>query len=187
MDSERIVPNDKRFNTHFSERDQEMILKIVEIQDEYSDVLNPLIEFPDLNTPIMIGSLAKALNEDILRLNDSAAWEAMYRAMAFSYQVATMIHGEPAQYDARVYLVALVNKPKNGLDQLNDDVFGYLGDNPHVYSFIARYAEELDGDRDQRYLVEMSAGLMFMLTERCLGEQHIRGAMKNSSMEDFES
>lgn len=188
MDTEKVLPNDMRINSYVEDCPEEIRLELEEARERNAirDVLDIDIEFESLDNLKVLASLAYALNERFVQQDDHRAYETMYRGVVFGYQVARMIQGEEANFDAGSYIGRLLEQP-DCYDRLISDTQLYLQDNEQLSIFLSEYVDELDGGRGYPHLAEVASSVVFMLTERSLADRFLAETSKNASVEEFEA
>lgn len=161
--------------------DLEAELNEIRLKNAAEDILDHEVEFGTMNNLRAFVSLARSVNENLVPPHDELAYEAMYRAVVFAYQVARAFQGSRVSFDAAPYLGRLFNEPE-GYNALVRDTEIYLEDNPNLDAFLECYIGELDGGRNCPHLVETTAALVFMLTERALAEEFLAEETQHCSI-----
>jgi len=141
------------------------------------DVIDWNVEFSDVGVFRDLYNGA-GLIVDTFISQDAAreTYEASYRAMLFAYQTMLGVHGTEAALgpDLISHARQVLARGNDPYGAFREEVLGYLNDNPHVCAFINEFSMALHDSQYEAPTVELSAGLMFMLCERRLGEHHTR-------------
>lgn len=185
MDSERLLPKDQRLNAYVEEFADEFRQDIDELQrSQEGNLLSSEVEFRTYESIQTFATLAYVLEKRVIQTGSMKAYEAMYRAAVFAFQIAENVHGDSTKFEAGRYIRMLVERP-DGDDLLMNDVQTYLADNPDVSELLDYYIDEIDEGRNLQHVAELSAGMVFMLIERNLGEEFILEEANNCSVEEL--
>ncbi len=92
---------------------------------------------------------------------------AIYRGLSFAFQIVDGLTNEPIDSFSTDYLTEIVQY-ENPKALLKADVMDYLEQRESISDFITRFISDIDETESMRYSesVELSAGLVFMLSER---------------------
>lgn len=161
-------------------------LNEIRLSNAADDIIDHEVEFSTMQNLRAFASLARSVNNDLVHQDDERAYEAMYRAVVFAYQIAGSFQGSSVSFDAAPYLARLIHEPE-GYDALRRDTQLYLGDNPNLDAFLECYVGELDGGRNYPHLVETTAAMVFMLTERAFAEEFLAEETQHCSIDEITS
>ena len=185
MDSERLLPDEHRLQTFFAQCGDEVRLEIDDVtRAQQGNLLAVDVEFDSYQRLQALASIAFALENRVIQQGDMQIYEAMYRAVVFSYQVSEIVYGDSIPLDAGAYLRTVADK-EDGYDTFIQDVRYYLEDNPAVAELLRYYLDDIDEGRSYHYAAELAGGMMFMLVERGLAERFILEESQNASMDRF--
>lgn len=188
MDTEKLLPMDMRLDSYFESCADELEAELsdLRLKNAAKDILDYEVEFSSMNNLLAFASLALSVNENLVLQQGEGSYETMYRSVVFAYQMAGIIQGNTISFNATPYLSRLFQNP-DGYDELIRDTQLYLEDNPNLDTFIGHYADELDGGRGFVHLAEISAALVFMLSERALAEEFIAEETQHCTVEELDS
>lgn len=181
MDSESVLPNDQRLDLFLKECGHEVQLEIEDRQPGDAELIDTNIELADFTS---FRYFSRFVEWEVMRINDEASRQAIYRAMAFAYEVAQIVHEANAQFNAAPYIVHIMNSTDRE-EFLRNDTQDYLAHNPHIHDLIQYYLDDIDQGRQKPMLIEMSAALVFMLVERNLGDIFLHESSRNASIEQL--
>jgi len=170
------------------------VYEIEQLRERQADggVLDIEAELNSLDQMMYLHGMAEHLLEGFIgdrspEHSPRATYQAVYRAAVFACQTAYSVHGDETEFDAYSYLMELTSGYADPQERFELDVQDYLAENPHVDAFIGQFADELDEGRNQLPAIELTAGMVFMLVERHLGEAFIQEQAETASASDFEA
>lgn len=188
MESEKFLPKDERFASLITEFSEEVRDEIEDItSSQGGNLLSVEAEFNNAVSLYAFHQTAQLIAWDIVghERGDEASYASTYRALVFAYQsVRTITTGEiqiPMYAHLSEYLSA-----SDGFDTFNDEVQGYLSENIAIADYIGEYIDDIDEHRRMHACAELAAGLVFMLSERSLGEAYLEASAGSLSMGDFD-
>lgn len=166
---ERIVPEEKRFDTVTSEYGDLLYEYFQDLQQDTGDILDPNYEMKFLTKEwdhfFFVMSQALASEHD--NLQDT--YHATYRGFVFGAQLANLISDAPANaFSLRRYLS--VTSSENFGEMVQTDVQEYLGKNPMLDAAIGYFTPELDPAGKSAHTIETAAGLALRMAEDDLGK-----------------
>lgn len=182
MDSENALPTDQRLNLLLEECGAEIRLEVEDRRTGDLEILDADVELVDDEN---FRNFSRFVEWEVLRIADETSRQAVQRAMAFAYEVAQIVHEKNAQFNAGPYIAYLLGSDDRE-ERLRLDTQHYLTQNPHIHDLIQYYLDDIDQNRQKPMLIEMSAGLIFMLVERNLGDIFLHELSQNASVEQFE-
>jgi hypothetical protein len=187
MDSEKLLPKEHRLQTFFEEMGDEVRLELDDTaRSQDGNLLSVDIEFDSYQRLQALASIAYALENRVIKQGDMRVYQAMYRAVVFSYQVSEMVYGDSVPLDVGVYLKTVADK-HDGYEIFEHNVRDYLADNPAVAQLLESYIDDIDEGRAYHEAAELAGGMMFMLAERGLAEQFIIEESQNASIDRFKA
>ena len=170
---EHILPKEYQFDTALREVREPLVDTLWDAKEIRNDIIDPVHEF---SRPALELWQLSGLLSSLLKVGDESAKDvhvAIYRAMAFGFQVVDDIRRAPIHTLTTTYLSEVFNAEEPG-DEVRADVHAYLEANPGLAGLLYSFMPEIDETYDYAHHVETSAGLVFMLCEREQAEIYLK-------------
>lgn len=170
---ENILPREHQFDAALDEVREPLVDTLWDAKEDLKDIINPTQEFA--RPYLELWNLSSMLS-GMLKVQDETAEDirvAVYRAMAFGFQVVDDIRCAPIQTLSMSYLGEVFNND-DPVSTLRADVSEYLEDRPAISSLLYTFMPEIDESYNYSHHVETAAGLVFMLCEREQAEIYLR-------------
>jgi len=170
---ETMLPKEQRFDTALVEV-REMFVDVAwGVKEDLQDIIDPKQEF---SRPYLELWNLSAFLSGVLKLEGEDPEEvrvAVYRAMAFGFQVVHDVRCLPMETLSMSYLTEVFNND-DPADTLRAEVEDYLDERDELSSLLYTFKPEIDKTYNYWHHVETSAGLVLMLCERQQAEIYLK-------------
>lgn len=183
MSFERDLPQSMRINDYLLDAPDVFATDVDEIVERHpdGDIIDIDVEFRDTGVFLKIFNDADLVVEKLIDDDPpTETLEAAYRAMVFAYQTMLSLPNGTQEPNVIGYVRTLTQDSSDvtpGRAFLHD-VHGYLYDNPQVSRFIDDFSVAIHDSQYEPSTIKLTAGMIFMLYERAVGEAYTRGNLE---------
>lgn len=135
---------------------------------------------------VMLGKFSDIVGKIVARSEDEVvqASEAVYRSVCFAAAVSDGVL--PSTYSCELLgYIQERTSDASDLSPIMEDSQQYLQYRPELDSLIGEYMPDIDRSGRYNHVAELFSTLVFMLSERSIGEQYLQANIDDISPSDF--